>query len=45
MDQKAQVRNRMKTLMPVLIPLTEIHMALEADAGHVPGQTALGDSV
>lgn len=45
MDQKAQVRNRMKTLMPVLISTTEIHMAIEADTGHVPGQPALGDSV
>lgn len=45
MDQKAQVRNWMKTLMLVLIPITEIHMVPEAETGHVPGQSALGDSV
>lgn len=37
MDQKAQMRNSMKTLMPVFIPITEIHMALEGDTGDVPG--------
>lgn len=31
--------------MPVLIPITEICMALEAHTGYVPGQPALGDSV
>lgn len=32
-DLKTQGRNKMKTLMLVLIPITEIHMALEAETG------------
>jgi len=34
MDHKAQVRNRVKTLMPVLIPVVAIHVVLEADIIH-----------